>query len=50
MVKPSFHTFILLQVFGMYLVLMAIIFACRAKHYKKIIQNINPDVGLWIAI
>ncbi len=43
MVHPSFHTFAISQVFGMYLVLMAIILACRAKHYKKVIQNINPN-------
>ncbi|CEG58214.1 hypothetical protein [Legionella fallonii] len=43
MVHPSFHTFVLSQAFGIYLVIMAIIFACRAKYYKQMIQSINPN-------
>ncbi|BCA96469.1 hypothetical protein TUM19329_28300 [Legionella antarctica] len=43
MVREYFHTFILSQVFGVYLILLAIILASRARHYKKVLKNINPN-------
>ncbi len=43
MVREYFHTFILSQIFGVYLVIMAIILASRAKYYRKVLENINPN-------
>lgn len=42
MVREYFQTFILSQIFGLYLVILAIILASRATYYKNLLNNINP--------
>jgi hypothetical protein len=43
MVREYFQTFLLSQIFGMYLVIMAIILASRSKYYKNLLTNLNPN-------
>lgn len=44
------YVYVLSQVFGMYLVIMAIILGSRAEYYKKLLHDINPHgFGLMIA-
>jgi hypothetical protein len=43
MANPYLYSYILSQIFGVYLVIIAIIFASRADYYKSIINNINPN-------
>lgn len=43
MSNPTLLTFIFSQVFGMYLLILAIIFAGRAHHYRALIQSIDPN-------
>ena len=43
MVHEYFQTFILSQILGVYLVIMAIILASRSSYYKNLLNNINPN-------
>ena len=43
MVNPYFHSFVLSQVFGLYLVIMAIIFAARVHYYRKMMKSVKPN-------
>ncbi|MCL9683976.1 hypothetical protein [Legionella maioricensis] len=43
MVHEYFQTFILSQIFGVYMVIMAIILASRSKYYKNLLNHLNPN-------
>lgn len=44
------YSYVLSQVFGIYLFIMAIVFACRVDYYRNMINNIKPDsFGLLIS-
>ncbi len=39
------HSFILAQVFGLYLIIMAVILLSRVKFYREFIQNLTTNSG-----
>jgi len=41
MFGPFFHTTILEQVFGMYMLIMAIVLLTRAKFYREVVRNMK---------
>lgn len=41
MFGPFFHTIILEQIFGLYLLIMAIVFLTRAKFYREVVRNMK---------
>jgi hypothetical protein len=49
MFGPFFHTILIEQVFGLYLLIMAIIFLSRAKYYRELARNINVSGSVFLA-
>lgn len=45
MLGPQFHTMILAQVFGLYLLIMSVIMVCRVEFYRAMINKIKIDSG-----
>jgi len=41
----DFHSFIIGQILGMYLVITSIIMLARTRYYKEMINNIRPNSG-----
>lgn len=41
----AFHSYILGQIFGLYLIIMAIIMLARARYYRDMIRNLKPVSG-----
>jgi hypothetical protein len=50
MMNPSLHSFLFAQVFGLYFVIMSIIFLSQASYYKTMIANLKiPPPGIMIS-
>lgn len=49
MVGHAMHSLVLAQLFGLYLVIMAVVFASRASYYRALVQKLKPDMGLTIS-
>lgn len=41
----DFHSFVLAHVFGLYLIIMAIIMLARVGYYREMIRNLQPASG-----
>ncbi len=50
MIGSYFHSFLFSQVFGLYFVIMSIVFLSRADYYKEMIANLKtPGIGSMMA-
>ncbi len=45
MLSQGVITFVLTQLFGVYIIVMSIVLFIRAQSYRKLVQNMNPESG-----
>lgn len=49
MFGPFFHTVLIEQIFGLYLLIMAIVFLTRAKYYRELARNMKVSGSVFLA-